>query len=120
MARVLVAAQTLPGSYPDLPVAANSRDLAMQAGDASLHNYTPIVDGKTVVIAQNTDSGAHTVGFVSQADDLGRTGDISAYSIGAGELAIFGPFKLKGWSDGGNLDIDVNDATVKLAVITQR
>jgi hypothetical protein len=118
MARVLIAAQTTPGAYPTLPITANSRDMSMQAGDSSLGNYTPIVEGKTLVIVQNTDSGAHTVSFTSAADTYNRTGDISGYSLGAGELAIFGPFKALGWSDGGNLDIDCSDNTVKFAVIT--
>ena len=118
MARVLVAAQTTPGAYPALPISANSRDLSMQAGDSSLGNYTPIVEGKTLVIFQNTDSGAHTVGFTSAADTYNRTGDITGYSLGAGELCLFGPFKALGWSDGGNLDFNVSDNTVKVAVIT--
>jgi hypothetical protein len=119
MARVLVAAQTTPGAYPTLPLGANSRDLQMQAGDSSLGNYTPLVEGKTLVLFQNTGVGARTVTFTSQADvPYNRTGDISAYSIGAGELALFGPFKAVGWSDSGNLDIDVSNAEVLIAVIT--
>ena len=100
-ARVLVSAQSLPGAYPALPIAANSRDLAFVAGDATNLNYTPLVNDKTVVIAQNTGAGARTVGFVSVADEFGRTGDITAYSMGAGELAIFGAFKTKGWANVG-------------------
>lgn len=118
MARVLVAAQTTPGAYPTLPITANSRDLTFQAGDNSLGNYTSIVEGKTLVVVHNTDSGAHTVTFTSQPDTYGRSGDISSYSLGAGELGLFGPFKALGWSDAGNLDIDCSDNTVKFAVIT--
>jgi hypothetical protein len=119
VARVLVAAQTTPGAYPTLPIGANTRDLQMQAGDASLGNYTPLVAGKTLVIFHNTGVGARTVTFTSQADTpYNRTGDISAYSIGAGEHALFGPFAVIGWSDAGNLDIDVSHAEVMIAVIT--
>jgi hypothetical protein len=119
MARVLVAAQTTPGAYPTLPISANSRDVQEQAGDASLGNYTPLVAGKTLVLLHNTGVGARTVTFTSQADTpYNRTGDITAYSIGAGELALFGPFAVVGWSDAGNLDIDVSHAEVKIAVIT--
>jgi len=119
VARVLVAAQTTPGAYPALPITANSRDLQMQAGDASLGNYTPLVEAKTLVLLHNTGAGARTVTFTSQADTpYNRTGDITAYSIGAGEMALFGPFKAIGWSDGGNLDIDVSHAEVQIAVIT--
>jgi hypothetical protein len=119
MARVLIAAQTLPGPYPALPVTPGS-DLAMQAGDVGLGNYTPLVDGKTVVLVQNTDSGARTVTFASVADaPFSRKGDISAYSLAAGKIRPFGPFKSAGWAQAGaQLWIDVSDATVKVAVIT--
>jgi hypothetical protein len=91
----------------------------MQAADVALGNYTPIVEGKTLLLVQNTDSGAHTVTISSVADAYNREGDITAYSLSAGEIALFGPFKAAGWSNGGNLDIDASDATVKFAVITQ-
>ena len=120
MARVLVAAQTTVGAYPTTAqMAANARDLDEQAGDASLGNYTPIVEGKTFVIAHNTGVGARTITITSQPDTITkRTGDITAYSIGAGEIATFGPFKAVGWSNAGNLDIDVSHAEVKLAILT--
>lgn len=120
MARVLVAAQVAPGAYP--VVTANSRDLAMQAGDASLGNYTPLVEGKTLIIVQNTDSGAHTITITSVVDTpFNRLGNVVAYSLGAGELAFFGPFKAAGWlqSAPAGIWIDVDDATMKIAVITQ-
>lgn len=118
MARVLVAAQTLPGSYPSLPLGAGSRTLAMQSADSSLMNYTPLVAGKTTVIAQNTDSGAHTVTFVSSVDTYNRTGDITSYSVGAGVIAVFGPFNTNGWTNGGQLWFQANDNTVSFAVVT--
>jgi hypothetical protein len=122
MARVLVAAQAFPGAYPSLPIGANTRDLAMQAGDTALGNYTPIVEGKTVVLLHNTFAGAKTVTFTSVADAYGRTGDITTYSIGQDEHARFGPFKAAGWSHGtgadGGLWIDVSDAAVLIAVET--
>ena len=123
MARVLVAAQTTPGAYPTLPISANSRDLQFQAGDASLGNYTPIVEGKTLIVFHNTGVGARTAGFVSVADtSFNRTGDITAYSMGAGEHALFGPFRSIGWnhSDTGEVGlwIDVSHSEVQIAVIT--
>ena len=119
MARVLVAAQTLPGAYPALPLGAGSRTLALQAADATNFQYTPLVSGKTVVIAENTDTGAHTVTFTSVPDNQNRPGDITAYSIAAGVVAIFGPFATLGWNQaGGQLWFQANDATVKFAVIT--
>lgn len=123
MSRVLVAAQTTPGAYPSLPITANSRDLQFQAGDASLGNYTPLIQAKTMVVLHNTGAGARTVTFTSIADTtFNRTGDITAYSIGAGEHALFGPFQVIGWShsDSGEagLWIDVSNAEVQIAVVT--
>lgn len=119
MARVLVAAQTLPGAYPSLPLGVGSRVLSEQVADPTNFQYTPLVDGKTVVIVHNTDTGAHTVSFTSVPDALNRSGDITSYSVAAGVIAIFGPFKLAGWSNGGQLWFQANDATVKFAVITE-
>lgn len=120
MARVLVAAQTTVGAYPTTAqVAANQRDLSMQACDASLGNYTPIVEGKSLILCQNTGAGARTITFYAQPDSpYNRSVDITAYSLGAGELGLFGPFKLNGWSDGGNLDFTASHAEMLVAVIT--
>jgi hypothetical protein len=102
-ARALIAAQTPVGTYPSLPLATNSADLAETAGDATNGHYTPIVEGKTHVIAHNTGAGARTVTFLSAPDaDTNRTGDITAYSLGAGEISKpFGPFKRDGWANPG-------------------
>ena len=127
--RVLVTAQTLPGSYPDLPPVAGSLALGFQAADASLKNYTPMVSGKTVLLAMNTDSSAHTVTVSSVADDQNRKGDITAYSLAAidGSTPVIVPlgiFVTKGWltpTDGttpAGLWFEANSATVKFAVIT--
>ena len=35
--------------------------------------------------------------ITSSVDSDGRTGDITTYSMGAGEYAVFGPFDLDGW-----------------------
>jgi hypothetical protein len=103
-ARVLIAAQSVVGTYPTLPITANSLDLTETAGDATNGHYTPIVESKTLVIAHNTNTGstARTVTFTSAPDAQGRTGDISAYSLGAGELSRpFGPFVAAGWANVG-------------------
>lgn len=113
-ARILIAAQVPVGTYPVLPLGANAADLAETAGDAVNGNYAVIVEGKTYVIAHNTGAGARTVTFVSSPDpDTLRTGDITAYSLGAGEISRpFGPFKRAGW---GNVGPDVALANPSLA-----
>jgi hypothetical protein len=101
-ARVLIAAQSVVGSYPVTPLTANAADLVETAGDATNGHYTPIVEGKTVVIAHNTGAGARTVTFTSSVDTYNRLGTITAYSLGAGEISLpFGPFKVNGWSNVG-------------------
>lgn len=109
-ARVLIAAQSPVGTYPSLPITANAADLTESACDATNFNYTPIVEGKTIVIAHNTGAGARTITFTSAADPtFNRTGDITAYSLGAGEISKpFGPFKASGWA---NVGPDVTLAT---------
>lgn len=102
-ARVLIAAQSPVGTYPATPLTANAADLVETTGDATNGHYTPIVEGKTVVIAHNTGVGARTVTITSAADaTLHRTGTITAYSLGAGEISLpFGPFKANGWANVG-------------------
>lgn len=117
MARVLVQAQTLAGAYPALPVT-SATDLAMQAADPSLYNYTPLVSGKTVLIAQNTDSGPHNVTVSSVVDPQNRLGDI-VEALPAAGLHIYGPFQNPGWAQAGSqLWFAAADVTVKFAVVT--
>ena len=120
MARVAVSAQACPGAYPTLPVGAGSRDVSFQAYDAGLGCQATIVDGKTLILVRNEHvSDAKTVTFKSVADSVyKRTGDITTYSLAANDTALFGPFKLAGWSNAGQLDIDAASADIKLANIT--
>jgi hypothetical protein len=127
--RVLVTAQTLPGTYPSLPPGAGSLALGFQAADPSLKNYTLLVPGKTVLLAMNTDSSAHTVTVSSVVDEKNRKGDITAYSLAAitGTTPVvvpLGVFVTAGWltpTDGttpAGLWFEASDATVKFAVLT--
>jgi len=116
MSRTNIAAQTLPGSYPVLPLTPGS-DLTEVPGDVGNGNVTPIVDNKTIVVAHNINVAAKTITFGSSVDAFNRTGDITSYSIGIGKIKIFGPFKTAGWDNTG-LNINVNHADVLLAVVT--
>ena len=127
--RVLVAAQTTPGSYPALQPGAGSLAIGFQVADVSTFNYTPLVSGKTYLLAMNTDSGAHTVTVLSVVDEKNRKGDITTYSLAAITgttpiIAQFGPFSSAGWltpTDGttpAGLWFATDSATVKFAVLT--
>jgi hypothetical protein len=117
MTRTTIAAQTLLGSYPALPITP-ATDVTEVPADVGNGNDTTIVDNKTIVVAHNINVAAKTVTFTSVADAFNRTGNITSYSIAAGKYKIFGPFKVAGWSNAGKLDIDANHADVLLAVIT--
>jgi hypothetical protein len=123
MARTNIAAQTLPlwtgGAYPTLPISGGDADITFVAADVSLGNSSALLNNKTMVLAYNTAaSAAHTITFTSAVDAQNRTGDITAYSIAAGKVAAFGPFKSDGWAIGGLLEIDCNHAEITLAIIT--
>lgn len=118
MARTAIAAHTLVGSYPELPLAPAEADLIFTANDDPVSRQTALVNAKTVVIVYNTDVSAHTITFTSVENTTHRTGDITAYSVAAGKLAAFGPFQSAGWAYGGQLQIDVSDPKLRLSVLT--
>jgi hypothetical protein len=119
MARTNIAAQTTPGAYPTLPIGAGTRDLATTPADVANGNETSLIDSKTLVLVYNSGASPHTVTFDSVAiPTYNREGDITAYSVGAGEISLFGPFKTAGWANSGKLYIDANHAEILFMVIT--
>lgn len=75
-------------------------------------------DRDVLVIAQNTGGSPYTVTITSQADpQYGRTGDVNAQSLAAGEIRIFrltGP----GWADSnGKINISATNAAVQFGVV---
>ncbi len=120
MARSTITKTTLVGSYPALPLVADSADLNLQAATGSSgSNGNQIAfssAGVLYVIAQNTHaSTAYTVTFTSKADGYNRTGDISAYSLAAGDVAVFA-FQGAGWKQSdGYLYLEANNVAVKFA-----
>lgn len=103
MARTTLAKTTLLGSYPSLPLSANSADLTLTAvtgSSGSNGNQIAWGDfGRLLVIVQNSHAtNAYTVTFTSLASSstLNRSGDISAYSLAAGEIGVF-IFERNGW-----------------------
>lgn len=97
-------------------VTADAADVTFVAGDdVDFNDWTP--SEGDILLVQNTDVGAQTVTIDAAADEVGRDGAITAYSLAADEIAIFGPFKRSAWKQvDGKIHVDVSDATVKLAV----
>lgn len=103
-------------------ISADAADLTFTACDVSNLNSCTI-DGKTALIFTNTGASTYTVTINSVADELGRTGDITAYSLAAGETCVFGPFPLKGWGQSGTpikLHFEASNAAVKVAPVRFR
>jgi len=117
MARTTLTKTTALGAYGDYSVA-NSADMTMAAADTSNQNQF-VASSRDLVIAHNTGGSAYTI-TVTSVDDphYGRQGDIATYSLGAGEYAIFGPFKRPGWvQSDGYVYLEASNALVKFGVV---
>jgi hypothetical protein len=117
MPRDEVAVNEAAVRYPVLPVLANSLDFAFTPGDA-VNGLQYQATGREVVIMRNTNVGAQTFTLKSVADaESKRTGDISAYSLAAGEFSVLCP-PLKGFQQAdGKVYIDVSHDDVHVAVL---
>lgn len=92
--------------------------VTMTAADTTNQNAVALT-GKEVLIARNSGGSAYTVTITSVADPVhGRTGDISAVSIPAGESRMWGPFPLEGWRQSDNkLYFQASNAAVLFTVL---
>jgi hypothetical protein len=93
--------------------------LALVAADASMGNSFPLT-GREILIVQNTDSAAHTFTLSSVPDALGRSEDVTAYSIPANAFAVFS-FRggIAGWKQtDGTVHMTVSSALLFVAVLT--
>lgn len=98
-------------------IAADSADFVWTAADVGNSNSCTLT-GRELLLVNNTGGSPYTVTITSAADELGRTGDITTYSLAAGEFAVFGPFPMRGWRQtGGKLYFAGSNAAVKFAVI---
>lgn len=97
---------------------ANSADLPMSAADVGNKNQVAAT-GNDLVIAHNTGGSPYTITITSIADPRNnRTGDITTYSLGAGEYAAFGPFKGVGWKHtDGYIYFEASNALVKFGIV---
>jgi hypothetical protein len=119
MSRLALTVQNIIAKYPSLPLTANSADFTWTAAGASFADGAGFaLTGKEVLLARNPTGGALTVTISSVVDPYIRTGDITTYSIGAGEYAVFPPFPKAGWAQAdGKLYLAASAATVEFAVL---
>lgn len=112
-----ITVQTMLG--PFATYGAGLADFTFAAGTIK-DGDTFVCTGKELLIVKNTGAGAATITITSVADEKNRTGDITAYSVGISEYAIFpiGLTNSQGWkSTTGKVRITVSDADLKVAVL---
>ena len=121
MPRTTIAPATVRGPYPTLPVAADSLDLVLTAADTVNKNQTAFnTAGAVLLLAQNSGASPYTITLTSAIDTFNRTGDITAYSLAAGDIAAF-ILERQGWMQSdGFIYYEANNAAVKFAVIPIR
>lgn len=118
MGRTTLIRTTPLGPYPTLQPAADALDAVMTAADVANGNQFTL-DGPVLLVAQNTDgASARTITLTSAADPQNRTGDVTAYSIGIGEVAVFKIDQIAGWKQSdGMMYLSASNAAVKFGVI---
>lgn len=118
MPRTALTVQTPIGPYPTLPLTADSADITFTAGDVSNMNSAPFGNkSKILCIFRNTGASPYTVTITSAVDTFNRTGDITTYSLGAGEtMAVL--IDRTGWiQSDSSVYMAVSNASVTIALI---
>ena len=119
MARQILTKTTVVGPYPALQPTANSLDVTLTAADVA-NKSEFVMSGDDVLIVQNSDpTNPYTFTITSVVDDHNRTGDITAYSLAAGEIGAFKFSKKAGWMQAdGKCYIEASNAAIKFAILT--
>lgn len=118
MPRTTLNKTTPLGGFPILPLAADSIDIVWTAADVGNKNQFKLEAGD-IVLAWNTHATtAYTITLTSITDERNRTGDVTAYSLAAGDIGVFGPLEQKGWKQtDGNFYLEASNAAVKFAIL---
>jgi hypothetical protein len=116
MGKATINKTTLIGPYPVLPVTADSLDLSLQACDVGNGNQF-VASGKDLLIVQNSGAAPYTFTVTSVADAQKRTGDVTTYSLAAGDVAVL-LLQNDGWRQSdGYIYIAGSNIAVKFALI---
>lgn len=112
MATTNLTKTTSPGFWSQTGTA-----LTMATADTSNNNHI-VAAGDCILVAHNTGGQAYTVTITSVADPVtGRTGNVNAQSLAAGEIRIF-RLTNNGWANSsGQIVVSANNAAVKFGVI---
>ncbi len=98
---------------------ASSLNFAFSACDASNGNSFPLT-GREILVVENAGVGAYTFTISSVADQLGRTNDVTSYSLAAGDFAAFN-FRggVAGWKQAdGTVHLTCSNVGIEYAILT--
>ena len=117
MGRTTLTRTTPLGPYPTLQPAADSLDIVMTAADVANGNQF-VLDGSVLLLIQNSGASPFTVTLTSIADPQNRTGDVTAYSLAAGDISAFKLDQVAGWRQSdGNFYLSASNAGIKFGII---
>jgi hypothetical protein len=119
MARLALTKNNTLGSYPATPLGANTADVTFTPAGANFADgFSFEATGDDLLLVKNGNAAPQTITLQSVNDAQNRKGDITAYSIGAGEEAVFDFTQINGWKQtDGKIYGSVTAADVSLAVI---
>lgn len=121
-ARATLTAQS-PAAILAGSIAANALDLTWTAADASNYNEV-VLTGNEILLFWNTHASTAynvTINAPATVATLGRSGDVSNYSVGAGKIGLYGPVPVTGFAQtNGKLYFQAENASVKFAVVKLR
>lgn len=116
MGRTTLTRTTPLGPYPSLPVSADGLDGVWTAADVSNKNQF-VLDGPHLVQFWNSGASPYTVTLTSTVDPQNRTGDVTAYSLAAGDIGEFKVDQYSGWRQtDGYMYLEANNAAVKFNI----
>jgi hypothetical protein len=117
MAETVLTVQDVKGPFET--IAANGADFTFAAADTSNGNEF-VCTGRDLVLVYNSGGSTYTVTITSAADEKGRSGDITTYSLSTLEFAVFGVglTNAKGWKQtDGTIVLTASNAAVKFAIL---
>lgn len=112
MAATTLTITNAPGLFSQTGVA-----ITMAAADVSNGNDF-VANGTQAIVAHNSGASTYTVTITSVADPVtGRTGNVAAQNVAAGEIRLF-LVQPRGWADGnGKINLSASNVAVKFGVI---
>lgn len=118
MARATITPLAALGAYFDYVADSANSAFTATTGLSGDNGDQFVSSGNDLVIVTNTGSVDRTILFSSVSDPFGRTKDIGAYTLSAGEFARFGPFQVTGWRQtDGNIYLESDHIEVEVLVI---